>query len=106
MSTGTNIQPLWKLILPAIAALALGSCQTATTEASSAIICDKCASVWIQQPVYQGPSLRKRGYFVLQSTKSMLCPDCESLVATFFKTGQLKHRCSRCGGTMSHCVRH
>lgn len=84
------------------------SCRsTATADASSAVTCDKCKTVWVKRPVPQiGSSGKGGGYYALKDTRTMVCPDCESAVATFFKTGSLKHSCSHCGGTMTHCVTH
>jgi ribosomal protein S27E len=36
----------------------------------------------------------------------MTCPDCELAIANFWKTGQMKHTCSHCGGTLAHCTQH
>lgn len=84
------------------------SCQTtqpASTEVSSAITCDKCKTVWVKRAVPGGAS-GKGSYYALRSVKTMTCPDCESAIVNFLKTGQLKHSCSNCGGTMTHCTSH
>lgn len=84
------------------------SCQTASAsaDASSAVTCDKCKTVWVKRHVPSGPSGKTGAYYALRSVKTMECPECESAVATFFKTGSLKHSCSHCNGTMSHCTNH
>lgn len=87
-------------------AMIVSSCQTATRDATSAVSCDKCKTVWVQRPVQVGPGGKTSGYYALKSVQAMDCPDCESAVATFFKTGSLKHSCSHCGGAMNHCTGH
>jgi ribosomal protein S27E len=81
------------------------SCQSASTDAKSAVTCDKCKTVWVQRPQQVGPT-GKGSFYVLKDAKAMACPDCESAVATFFKTGQFQHRCSHCGGALAHCTTH
>ena len=84
----------------------LTSCQTASTDVTSAVTCDKCKTVWVKRPVQVGPMGKTSGFTMLKSEASMSCPDCESAVATFFKTGSLKHSCSHCGGALNHCTTH
>jgi hypothetical protein len=33
--------------------------------------------------------------------KAMVCPDCESAVTHWMRTGELKHACSHCRGKMT-----
>jgi len=97
------------LLLTGILGLAslITSCQsTAVAAPTSAVTCDKCKTVWVKTPESVGPTCKSSTYTVLKSTKSMDCPDCESAVATFFKTGSLKHTCSHCGGALTHCASH
>jgi hypothetical protein len=84
----------------------LSSCQTAAPDVTSALTCDKCKTVWVRRPVQVGPTGKTSGFVMLRNEKSMECPDCESAVATFFKTGSLKHNCDHCGGTLNHCKQH
>ena len=87
------------------AASLLSACQSVPQQhPTSAITCNKCQTVWVQVPVVVG----KPGgtYYVLRSTKRMVCPGCEAAIVTFVKTGQLKHHCSICGGTLDHCTDH
>ena len=84
----------------------LTSCQTAVPDVTSAVTCDKCKTVWVKRPVQEGPMGKSSGFVVLKNVKSMQCPDCESAVATFFKTGSLKHNCGHCGGALNHCTSH
>lgn len=82
------------------------SCQTAPADASSAVTCDKCKTVWVQRPQQVGASGKSSSFYVLKDVKTMSCPECESAAATFFKTGSLKHHCSHCGGALVHCASH
>ncbi len=95
------------LILAGTISLAslMTSCQSASADATSAVTCDKCKTVWVKRPQQVGPT-GKGNFYVLKDVKTMACPDCESAVATFFKTGSLKHSCSHCGGAMTHCTSH
>ena len=99
--------PLKTLLLASCLGLAslLSSCQTAPVQASHAVTCDKCKTVWVQRPTQIGSS-GKGGFYAMTSSQSMSCPDCESAAATFFKTGSLTHRCSHCGGALTHCESH
>lgn len=63
-----------------------------TTHAENAVMCDKCKVTF----ELIGSHTVRHEYI-----KVMLCPDCESAAANFFKTGQLKHHCAHCGGTMT-----
>jgi hypothetical protein len=84
----------------------LPSCQTTGASAGTdAVMCSKCKTVWVKTPVQGGPP-GKGGYTVYRDTKTMTCPDCESAVVTFFKTGSLKHSCAHCGSTLTHCTTH
>jgi hypothetical protein len=84
----------------------LTSCQTASSDASSAVTCDKCKTVWVKRVEQVGAAGKTGAYYALKSDKAMACPDCESAAATFFKTGKLKHSCSHCGGALTHCSSH
>ena len=96
------------LLLTGLLGLAsfMTACQTAPADATSAITCDKCKTVWVNRAVQGGPPGKPSGFYTLKATKTMVCPDCESAVVTFFKTGQLQHRCSHCGGALAHCTTH
>ena len=96
------------LLLTSMLGLAalLSSCQTSTGTPQSAVTCDKCQTVWVKRPVQVGPMGKTSGFTVLKNEKSMDCPDCESAVSTFFKTGSLKHNCNHCGGALNHCTNH
>jgi hypothetical protein len=95
-------------ILALAAVLPLVACQTtqSTSSVTSAVMCDKCQTVWVKRPETVGPPGKGGSYVALRTRGTMTCPDCQSAVVTFFKTGQLKHSCSHCGGTISHCEAH
>ena len=95
------------LLLAGIFGLAslMTSCQSTSASPTSAVTCSKCKTVWVKTPQQAGGG-KIGGYTVLKNTKSMVCPDCESAVATFFKTGSLKHHCNSCGDTLTHCEAH
>lgn len=103
----TNITPIKTLLLAGAFGIAtiLTGCQTSHPLASPAVTCSKCKTVWVKRPYNEG-SAKTGTRYVLRDEKVMQCPDCESLVETFFKTGKLKHRCVSCGGTLEHCLVH
>lgn len=84
----------------------LSACQTApTTPPAKAVICSKCKVVWVEH-LYNTGYAKHPGVYMPVKSKVMVCPNCESAVVTFFKTGQLKHHCATCGGTLDHCAYH
>jgi ribosomal protein S27E len=84
----------------------LSACQTAPPASpANAVTCDKCKMVWVEHSYNTGYA-KHPGVYIPVKSKVMQCPDCESAVVTFFKTGQLKHHCSHCGGTLTHCTYH
>lgn len=89
----------------AIATL-VAACQTATpTPPANAVTCNKCKMLWVEH-AYNTGYAKHPGAYVPVKSKIMVCPDCESAVVTFFKTGKLKHSCAHCGGTLTHCTYH
>lgn len=94
------------LILTSILGLAamLTSCQTSAGGPESAVTCDKCRTVYFKAPASTTPG--GKGMVTLRDASRMDCPDCESAAANFFKTGSLKHKCSHCEGSLSHCAKH
>lgn len=99
-----NILKSLKLASLALIAIPLVACQTsAPSDPGTAVMCDKCKTVWVNRPITN--SVGKGGPVVTayHDVAVMECPDCESAIATFFKTGALKHHCNHCGGTMRHC---
>jgi hypothetical protein len=96
------------LLLAGVLGLAglMTSCQSASADATSAVTCNKCKSVWVQRPQQLGASGKTSSFYVLKDTKSMSCPDCQSAAAVFFKTGSLQHHCTHCGGALTHCTNH
>ena len=89
--------------------LTIGGCQTAGRAAKSptdnatvqAVLCPKCEIVWDDQLDLDDP------YAVTyRPEKTMVCPDCQPALVTFFKTGRLQHACATCGEQRKHCVAH
>lgn len=89
----------------AILALALGAfkASAADTPGTGAVTCDKCKTVWVSVPVTNPAG---KGFTTYRDVKKMECADCESAVATFFKTGKMHHECKKCGGVLTHCEEH
>lgn len=86
----------------------LPSCQsTATTAAgpSEAVMCAKCKTVWISKPVTLGSPGRGQ-VTVLRDSKTMTCPECQLAADNYWKTGSMKHTCSHCGDSLTHCTQH
>lgn len=84
----------------------LAACQSAPTVLpANAVTCNKCKVVWVEH-VYNTGYAKHPGAYMPVKTKVMVCHDCESAIVTFFKTGQLKHHCAHCGGTLTHCTYH
>jgi hypothetical protein len=94
-------------IAMAIAAVIAGCQSTGETDGTpvadtQAVHCAKCQTTWVQKPT----SVGTRGATIYRTEKAMVCADCESAAATFFKTGKLEHSCKSCGGAPKHCVVH
>ena len=70
---------------------------------TEAIMCDKCKTVWVSKPTTIGSPGRMQT-IILRDSKTMTCPDCSLAIANFWKTGSMKHTCSSCGGTRTHCT--
>ena len=90
-----------KVLLALAIALAAGGCtspdepRSGTAPAASVgVKCDKCGTVWVQEP---------NGKLRTHKVPRMRCPDCEDAVIHFFKTGELRHYCSHCEGTLQTC---
>jgi hypothetical protein len=60
-----------------------------------AVMCDRCRTTWVVRSETAGKLVR------YTRQKAMVCPDCESAVMHWFKTGELKHACSHCRGKMT-----
>jgi len=102
----------------ALLGLTIVSCESIhdphATNAQNAVMCDKCKTIFLLNAIpgyglggygLRGHGLRGYGgggqFIIYRPTKAMTCPDCESAVTHFLKTGQLQHHCARCGGTMT-----
>jgi hypothetical protein len=84
--------------------LAVTGCQSTGSSASSdseqAVMCSKCKTVWVHRPHQMGKIT------VFRNEKTMVCPDCQSLVESFFSTGKFQHTCKTCGDSMEKCSVH
>ena len=85
----------------------LPSCQSTApaTAGTEAVMCDKCKAVWVKAPVSLGTPAN-RGSIMYRDSKTMTCPDCQLAINNYWKTGSMKHTCSACGGTLTHCTQH
>ena len=95
-------------IVVAGVAILIAGCSTVSPKMSSeasnkeqAVMCSKCQTVWVQRGYQNGKNV-----VAYRQDKQMVCPDCQSAIVTFFKTGKLEHTCKTCGGTLDHCTVH
>lgn len=79
----------------------LVGCSAVPTQSERAhgVVCPKCEIVWVERPNMNDPYMMSA-----VQKREMACPDCESAVKRFFKTGHLEHYCSSCEGTMWYCT--
>ncbi len=113
MKNKHHITQSLKIAILALALLPLAAVQTTAAadaekapEGDNAVMCGKCKTVWVNTPVTVGGSSGKGGVTIYRQEKSMKCADCDSAVATFFKTGKLQHECKACGSELTHCKAH
>jgi len=108
MKSKHHIVQTLKIAILGLIAIPLVACQTTgSAPGNKAAMCDKCKTVWVSRPGYIGTGTKGGpGYMAYRNVKTMECPECESAVATFFKTGSLHHRCTHCGGSLTHCESH
>jgi hypothetical protein len=109
MKSKNHVLQSIKLAIFALVALPLLALQTAAAEDKApdgdhAVMCAKCKTVWVNTPVTSAGS--KAVIATYRQEKSMKCADCESAVASFFKTGKLAHECKACGSELVHCKAH
>ena len=85
------------------------SCQSTSTTSSTAgtdaIMCDKCKTVWVRKPETIGSPGRFQT-IVYRDSKTMTCQECQLTADNFWKTGSMKHSCTHCGGSLTHCTQH
>ena len=85
-----------KTLGAALAALLLASCATVPPD-GIAVECRACRAMWIRLlPSTEAPGI----YRLKQCPKSRICPNCSSLAARYFETGQMVPRCPRCRGIL------
>lgn len=65
----------------------------------SAAFCSECKTVFVKTPT----GVPGKGFTSYTTVEKMTCPECESAVVNFFKTGDFKHACAICGETMTEC---
>jgi len=67
--------------------------ESGDAQASSAMMCPKCETVWIRQTTQAGPKVS-----VLHTTKGMVCPDCDAMAKSqLMEDGKVKlHECPEC----------
>jgi len=66
------------------------------------VTCDKCQSFWLPRVGTGGKP--GDGYNVYRASRKMICPQCESMAATFFRTGKFEHVCPGCRGNVTRCT--
>lgn len=101
----TIIKTTRAALVAASSMLILSGCASTQPQAGTSelagLMCDKCQSIWV-------PSKDRGGkpgtYHVYRASRKMVCPQCESTAATFFRTGQLGHTCPGCGGGVTRCT--
>lgn len=91
-------------IAAAAAAVLVAGCASSGTKAGmepggdgEVVMCSKCQSVWVTRPHQVGKVT------VYRREKVMECPDCDSAVMNFFKTGKFAHTCKTCGDNLAAC---
>ena len=93
-----SIQPVLCCLASLIAVSGCGSSPRAATGESRGVVCPECEIVWVETYDMNDPYM-----MTLVSEEAMRCPDCESAVERFFRTGELRHHCSTCEGTLWYC---
>lgn len=92
--------------LMAVSAILLAGCCSMQSRSGEAEVagfkCDKCQAVWL--PVVGPTGKPGSGYQAYRTSHKMICPQCDSMAATFFRTGKLSHTCPGCGGNMTRCT--
>ncbi len=111
MNTKHHVLKSLKIAILALIAIPFMAAQMATAadtapEGDNAVMCAKCKTVWVSRPVTAGVGKGGPGIVIYREEKAMKCDDCESAVATFFKTGKLNHECKACGSELTHCKAH
>ena len=87
--------------LALLACSSMGGCVSPRAVPETAVVCAKCKMVWVEMSE-QGDLYAMS----MEPTENMKCPDCESAIVNFFKTGVLEHACSTCGSEFVHCTTH
>lgn len=92
-------------VLSAAAVLIVSACTPVQEQAGAketvGVMCGKCRTTWVAAVDGGGKPGTVQVY---RTSRKMKCPQCETLVQTFFRTGQLAHSCPGCRGELSRCT--
>ena len=93
--------PIQWFLACAVAMALVSGCSTTNSKVSKAeqpaVMCAKCETTWMRSPHAMGKTT------VYRRHTKMVCPDCDSAVENFFKTGKFKHTCKTCGDSLMLC---
>ena len=95
-----NVRAVSTLIVSALVTSVVG-CVGPRQQPESAIYCPTCRTMWVEMTDFDDPYRMST-----VPVERMECPECESAVAHFFKTGKFEHACSTCGDEFVHCKAH
>jgi len=91
-------------VLSAAAVLIVSACTPVQEQAGAketvGVMCGKCRTTWVAAAGGGKPGTLQ----VYRTSRKMNCPQCETLVQTFFRTGELAHSCPGCRGELSRCT--
>jgi hypothetical protein len=73
----------------------------AGTPQASGLMCNKCETVWVPS---KGRGGKPGTYHAYRASEKMICPQCESMAETFFRTGRFSHSCPGCGSNVMRCT--
>ena len=92
-------------LVAALSIAVLSGCTSMQPQAgspqASGLMCNKCQSIWVPSKDQGG---KPGTYHVYRASRKMICPQCESMAETFFRTGQFSHSCPGCGGNVTRCA--
>lgn len=64
----------------------------ASTDASGAMMCPKCETIWVANISHQGTKIQR-----LTSEKKMICEDCDEMATAYLKGDKkILHNCPTC----------
>lgn len=65
--------------------------------ADSAVMCDKCKTVWVRKTVWGNKGMTVR------SVRTMVCLECDAMAERCLRGGTSGGPCASCGGTIAAC---